>query len=123
MSRGRRASSSHNILLCFFSQTNNQEHRSLHAPVVGGVDFVPKQNWRAANSLFDDPAALRHTGNQLQHIVPLAVGCWVRWITLHKPEAVISVNLGFLSLNLSGESTDNDWENNIHSAVDVVRQT
>ena len=70
--------------------THNQEYRAIHKPVVGGVNFVAKKDWRAADSLFDDPAALGHTGNQLQHIVPLAVGCWVRWITFHKPEAVNS---------------------------------
>ncbi len=68
--------------------TNDPEDRSVHRPVVGGVDFVAKKDWRAADSLFDDPAALGHTGNQLQHIVPLTVGCWVCWVTFHKPEAV-----------------------------------
>ncbi len=71
-----------------FQPTNNQEHRSIQKPVVGGVDFVAKKDWRAADSLFDDPAALGHTGNQLQHVVPLAVGCWVCCVTFHKPEAV-----------------------------------
>lgn len=70
-----------------FQPTNNQEHRSIQKPVVGGVDFVAKKDWRAADSLFDDPAALGHTGNQLQHGVPLLIGYRITQAALQKPVA------------------------------------
>lgn len=54
-------------------------------PVIGGADFVAEEDWGAAHTLLDDPAALRHAGDQLQHVVPPAVGCWIVQITLQKP--------------------------------------
>ena len=52
--------------------------------MISGADFVAQEDWRAAHTLLDDPAALRHAGDQLQHVVPLAVGRWIVQITLQK---------------------------------------
>ena len=62
-------------------------------PVVGGADLVAQQHRSAANCLLDDPAALRHTGDELQHIVPLGICCWVLHITLNEP-AIQTNNTG-----------------------------
>lgn len=55
--------------------------------MVGGADLVAQEDRGAAHSLLDDPAALGHAGNELQHVVPLAVGGGVMHITFHKPVA------------------------------------
>ncbi len=60
-------------------------------PAVGGVDFVAKKHRGAANSLLDDPTALWHTGDELQHVVPLAVGCWILHITLQESVRIHTV--------------------------------
>ena len=53
--------------------------------MVGGGNLGAKQHRGAANCLLDDPAALRHAGNELQHAVPLLVGCWITQAALQKP--------------------------------------
>lgn len=53
--------------------------------MIGGADFVAKEDWGAAHTLLDDPAALRHAGDQLQHVVAPAVGHGIVQITLQKP--------------------------------------
>lgn len=52
--------------------------------MVGGTDLVAQQNRGAAHALLDDPAALRHAGDQLQHVVPLAVGAGIVQITFQE---------------------------------------
>ena len=46
----------------------------LKVPVIGGSNLGPQQHRRTADSLLDDPAALGHAGDELQHGVPLLVG-------------------------------------------------
>lgn len=45
--------------------------------MVSGTDLVAQQDRGAAHALLDDPAALRYARNQLQHVVPLAVGAGI----------------------------------------------
>lgn len=56
-----------------------------NSPVVGGGNLGAKQHRGAANCLLDDPAALRHAGDELQHAVPLLIGCRITQAALQEP--------------------------------------
>ena len=53
--------------------------------MVGSGNLGAQQHWSAAHCLLDDPAALRHAGNELQHGVPLLVGCRVMQVPRQEP--------------------------------------
>lgn len=66
-------------------------------PVVGSGNLGSQKHRRAANSLLDDPAAVGHARNELQHGVPLLIGCWVIKTSFHKSAQPSQVAGGHLS--------------------------
>lgn len=81
--------------------------------MVSGANFIAKEDRRAAHALLDDPAALRHAGDQLQHVVPLAVGACILQIAFQKPAISLDSGCGCIARWYCAGLPSNQSQHNI----------